>query len=227
MTAAARPGLLEPTRGSRERGDSPRAKAALDAAGERSADARRRFTRAAKSLARGRQRQPGDPRLGRRRLSLRWRRASGQQAEEQHGLVRSGPRAERIAAAAPRWRRRMRSVAAVDAALGNTTVRPPFAGVVTVKNREPGGDRRRPAAGGDGDSTRTTAGCGSTCRENRIGAVHLDGGPRSPRTPAAAGRTRARSSSSRSEAEFTPRSVQTAGRAREARLRRQGAHHRR
>ncbi len=65
-------------------------------------------------------------------------RAQYQQAREQLALVSSGPRSERIAAQRAAVRQAEAAVAQVQAQLDNAVIRAPFGGVVTVRHREPG-----------------------------------------------------------------------------------------
>jgi HlyD family secretion protein len=60
------------------------------------------------------------------------------QAQEQLNLVRKGPREEEIAAQRARLAHAEAAVAEIDAALDDATVRAPFDGVVTVQHREAG-----------------------------------------------------------------------------------------
>ena len=61
-----------------------------------------------------------------------------EQAVQQLRLVREGPRAERIAAQRAVVAQAEAALAQVDAQLDHTVVRAPFAGVVSVRHREPG-----------------------------------------------------------------------------------------
>jgi HlyD family secretion protein len=60
------------------------------------------------------------------------------QAEEQQRLVLTGPRAERIAAQRALLAQAEATVRQADAALGNAVIVAPFAGVVSIRHREPG-----------------------------------------------------------------------------------------
>src|SRR5690606_23678937 len=60
------------------------------------------------------------------------------QAREQLRLVQTGPRSERIEAARAQVAAAEAMVARVDATLSNASIVAPFAGVVTVRHREPG-----------------------------------------------------------------------------------------
>ena len=65
-------------------------------------------------------------------------RAQYQQAREQLKLVDTGPRVERIEAQRAAVRQAEANVAQVAATIDNAVIRAPFAGVVTVRHREPG-----------------------------------------------------------------------------------------
>ena len=65
-------------------------------------------------------------------------RAQHEQSREQLALVQRGPRSERIEAQRAAVRQAEAIIAQVDAQAGNSTIRAPFAGVVTVRHREPG-----------------------------------------------------------------------------------------
>jgi HlyD family secretion protein len=201
---AARALLLELTTGSRSE-EVAQAKAGLDAATDRLADARRDFERA-KSLREGG--NVSQETLDKATVALQVAESQAAQAGEQYRLVRTGPRAERIAAQRAQVAQADAAVAAIDAALANMTVRAPFAGVVTVKNREPG---EIVAAGSPVVTVlnRDDRWVRIYVPENRIGGVHLgqaaaitsDTPPRKPY----AGQVEFIAS----EAEFTPKSVQT------------------
>ncbi|HUH12205.1 MAG TPA: HlyD family efflux transporter periplasmic adaptor subunit, partial [Longimicrobiales bacterium] len=65
-------------------------------------------------------------------------RAAAEQATEQLGMVRAGPRAARLAAPAAAGRQARAALEQVESALENAVIRAPFAGRVTVRHREPG-----------------------------------------------------------------------------------------
>jgi HlyD family secretion protein len=134
QATAARALLQELERGSRSE-EIAQARAALDAAEERLVDARRDFARA-QSLREGG--NVSAEALEKAGVALQVAESQQAQAAEQYQLVRSGPRVERIAAQRAQVAQAEAAVAAIDAVLGNLTVRAPFDGVVTVKNREPG-----------------------------------------------------------------------------------------
>ncbi|CAN5797381.1 efflux RND transporter periplasmic adaptor subunit [soil metagenome] len=64
--------------------------------------------------------------------------AQYEQAREQRVIVRTGPRPERVDAQRAVVRQAESALAQVDAALSNAVIRAPFAGVVTVRHRQPG-----------------------------------------------------------------------------------------
>jgi HlyD family secretion protein len=65
-------------------------------------------------------------------------RAQHEQASEQLGMVRSGVRSERLDAQHAAVRAAEAGLAQVDAALSNVIITAPFAGVVTIRHRQPG-----------------------------------------------------------------------------------------
>jgi len=131
-----------------------------------------------------------------------------EQAEQQALLLRRGPAAEQIAAARSRVEEARAGLAAAEAALADHAIAAPFAGVVTVRHREPG----EVVPAGSPVVTlldRTDRWVRIFVREDRIGAVHLG-------APAAISsdtwpdrRYRGEVFFIASEAEFTPKSVQT------------------
>jgi HlyD family secretion protein len=130
------------------------------------------------------------------------------QAQDQHRLLAAGPRRERIEAARAQLRQAEAAVRALDALLANMTVRSAFNGVVTVRHREPG--EIIPA----GSPVLTVMNREDRwvriyVPETRIGAVRL-GLPATISTDTYRGKTyRGEVSTISSEAEFTPKTVQT------------------
>lgn len=61
-----------------------------------------------------------------------------EQATESLGLIREGPRPEQVAAQRALLRQAEASLARSEAALGNGTIRAPFGGTVAIRHREPG-----------------------------------------------------------------------------------------
>jgi HlyD family secretion protein len=132
--AAARAQLDELVRGARPE-EVAQARAGRDAARQRLADAQRDFDRA-QELIRNEvvSRQTYD----KAKTTLDVAKAQADQAEEQHRLVVTGPRRERIEAARAQVAQAEAALRAADAGLANMVIRAPFAGVVTVRHREPG-----------------------------------------------------------------------------------------
>ena len=71
-------------------------------------------------------------------LALDLARRQRDQAAEQLALLEQGPRPERIAAARAQLGAASAAVATLDATLANSILVAPFAGVVTLRHREPG-----------------------------------------------------------------------------------------
>ena len=65
-------------------------------------------------------------------------RATRDQAEQALALLREGPRAEQVAVQTAFVEQARANVARVAAVLANTVIHAPFAGIVTVRHREPG-----------------------------------------------------------------------------------------
>jgi HlyD family secretion protein len=136
-------------------------------------------------------------------------RAQHDHASEQLGMVRTGVRTERIEAQQAAVRGAEAALAQVEAALSNAIIRAPFAGVVTVRHRQPG---EAVAAGApvltlmDPDDRWVRI----YVREDEVGSVAL-GQRAQVRAGMDAGATYAgRVTFIASQAEFTPRTVQTA-----------------
>lgn len=131
---AAEAQLAELRRGARPE-ELAQAEAGGRAAADRLEDARRDLERARMLFEGG-----AISREALDKASTAWElaRAAAEQAAEQVRLVRSGPRAERIAAQEAMVRQAEAALRQVESALENTVVRAPFAGRVTVRHREPG-----------------------------------------------------------------------------------------
>ncbi|MBM3907697.1 MAG: HlyD family efflux transporter periplasmic adaptor subunit [Gemmatimonadetes bacterium] len=131
---AARAALAELERGARSE-ELAQALEADSAAAARLADAQRDLARAQQLFRGGAASQEA---YDKARLAADVARSQREQAAQQLRLVRAGPRAERIAAqravvaSAEALRRQ------VDAQLANAVITAPFAGVVTVRHRQPG-----------------------------------------------------------------------------------------
>ena len=130
------------------------------------------------------------------------------QTGEQVTLLRRGPRREQIAAQRAVVEQAQAAVAAADVALGRTDLRSPFAGVVSVRNREPG-EVVAPGAPVLTLLRRDDRWVRIYVPEDRLGAVPL-GADAVLRSDSYPGKTyRGKLTYLASEAEFTPKNVQT------------------
>lgn len=181
------------------------AEAARDAAAEQLEDARR-------DLGRTRRLHEGDAvsqeALDKARTAYEVARSEHRRAQEQLELLRSGPRPEKIEAQRARLQGARARLRAVEAGLENMVVTAPFPGVVTVRHSEPG------ETVSPGSAVLTVMNPGDRwvriyVREDRIGAVKL-GQPASITTDSYPQREyEGRVRFIASEAEFTPKNVQT------------------
>jgi HlyD family secretion protein len=201
---AARALLAELEAGSRSE-DRVQAEQALQAAADRLTDAQRDLDRTRRLFDAGALSQEN---YDKARLQLDVLGAQKTQAEQQLQLVRTGPRPERIAAQRAQVAQAEGAVAQMDATLANAVVRAPFGGVVTVRDREAG--ETVPA----GAPVLTIMDLDDRwvriyIPEDRLAAVHL--GQRATITADTyRGRGyRGEVSFVASQAEFTPRNVQT------------------
>lgn len=131
---ATRAQLDELLAGSR-REEIAQGRSALAAADERVADAERDAERA-RTLHEGR--AVSREALDKATLAVELARRQRDQAAEQLALLQQGPRPERIAAARAQLSQTEAAVATLDATLANSRIHAPFAGVVTLRHREPG-----------------------------------------------------------------------------------------
>lgn len=134
QVAAAKAQLAELERGSRPE-EVAQARAARAAAQERLANARRdveRVTPLQKAGVVSRQD------LDRAATAAEVAGAQYDEAQQQLRLVTTGPRPEKIDAQRALLRQAEAAVAQLDATLANAVVRAPFPGVVTIRHREPG-----------------------------------------------------------------------------------------
>jgi HlyD family secretion protein len=202
--AAAEARLAEMTGGSRPQ-EVATAEAALQAATQRTEEARREAERARTLFEGGAVSQQT---MQRAQTALDVAQADEEQARQRLALVREGPRAEAVTAQRSLVEQARSEVALAEATLANAVVVAPFDGVVTLRHREPG----------------ETVGAGAPVvtlldpddrwvriyvREDAIGRVHLG----------LSAEIRADTYPERvyegevvyvgSEAEFTPRNVQT------------------
>lgn len=202
--AAARAMLTELQRGARPE-ELAQARDADSTATARLADAQRDFDRTQRLYQGG-----AVPReaFDKANLALDVARNGKAQADQQLQLVVSGPRTERIAAQRAAVEQAQAAVRQADAAMDHAVIRAPFDGVVTVRDREPG------ETVGAGTPVLTVMNLADRwvriyVREDRIAAVRL-AQPASITTDTYAGKTYPGAVSFiSSEAEFTPRNVQT------------------
>jgi len=195
--AQARALLAELEAGARSE-ELEQAREAAGAAEDRLADAQRDFERVQRLFQGGAVSQEA---LDKAQLALDVAQSQRDQAEQQLRLVETGPRKERIAA-------QRAAVAQAEAALANAVIVAPFDGVVSVRDREPG------ETVGAGAPLLTVMNLADRwvriyIREDRIGAVRL-GQPATITVDTYPDKQYAGSVSFiSSEAEFTPRNVQT------------------
>jgi HlyD family secretion protein len=131
---AARALLAEMTAGSRSE-ERVQAQAAVRAIADRITDAQRDLDRTKRLLDAG---AVAQEQYDKARLQLDVLQNQHTQAEQQLQLVQTGPRPERIDAQRAAVSQAEGALAQIDATLGNTVIRAPFAGIVTVKDREAG-----------------------------------------------------------------------------------------
>jgi HlyD family secretion protein len=130
------------------------------------------------------------------------------QAEEQLALVRAGPRRERIEAQEARLAEARAALAGLDARLAEATLEAPFAGRVSVKHRSEG-ETVAPGAPVVTLQDLSDRWVRVYVPEDRLGAVHLGQAARIA-SDTFSGRSYAGEVSFlSSEAEFTPKNVQT------------------
>ena len=131
---AARAALDEVVRGSRPE-EIQQARAASDAAEQRRADAQQDFDRAQELLKNHAVSQQS---FDKAKTALDLARSELRQAEEGLRLVEQGPRRERVTAQRAQLATNHAALAGARAQLANMTLRAPFDGVVTVRHHEPG-----------------------------------------------------------------------------------------
>ena len=202
--AAAHAVLSELTAGARSE-EVAQAREALRAATERYADARRDRDRTQRLFEGGAISQEVSDKA---RLALEVATSQRDQAQQQVQLVETGPRHERIDAQRAVVAQAEAAVRQIDAALANAVIRAPFAGVVTVKDREPG------ETVGAGAPVLTVMNLEDRwvriyIREDRVGAVHLGQEAIITADTYPDKTYRGTVAFIASQAEFTPRNVQT------------------
>jgi len=202
---AARALLAELERGFRSE-EVAQARAAKQAAEDRLDDARRDWDRTRTLYEGGAASREA---LDKAQTMLDVAQSQYTQAAEQSHLVESGSRAERIAAQRAQVVQAEAALRAMDATLQNMMIRAPFAGVVTVRHREPG--EIVPA----GSPVLTVLNRSERwvriyVPENRIGALQIGQAATITTDTYPDKRYRGEVITIASEAEFTPKTVQTA-----------------
>ena len=203
--AAARAGLAELKAGARTE-ELAQAREAARAATERYADAQRDFQRVERLLQGGAVSQEA---YDKAKLALEVATSQRDQAAQQLSLVETGPRPERIAAQQAAVAQGEAAVRQVEAALANAVITAPFDGVVTIRDREPG------ETAGAGAPVLTLMNLNDRwvriyIREDRIGAVQVGQEASITADTYPDKQYRGTVSFISSQAEFTPRNVQTA-----------------
>jgi len=204
QAAAARARLAEMLRGSRPE-EISQGRAALEAAEQRRQDAQRDLERAQRLHDGG---AISQQRLDDARTAVTLTEAEYQRAREALRLLELGPREEQIAAQRSLLSQAEAMVAQIEATLDHAVVTAPFAGTVTVRHREPG--ETVPA----GSPVLTVMNPADRwvriyVREDQVGRLSI-GGAATIGADAYPGRTyQGRVVYISSEAEFTPRNVQT------------------
>ncbi|MFI5311402.1 MAG: HlyD family secretion protein [Gemmatimonadales bacterium] len=201
---AARALLSEMVRGARPE-ELAQAREADSTAAVRLADAQKDFERAQPLARTGTISQQA---LDKSRLALEVARSQRDQAAQQLQLVRSGPREERVAGQRALVAQADAAVRQIDAMLANAVVIAPFDGIVSARNREPG---ETVAAGSPVITLLNLADrwVRIYVAEDRVGTVKI-GQEATITTDTYKDRQyRGAVSFIASEAEFTPRNVQT------------------
>jgi HlyD family secretion protein len=204
QVAAARALLAELEAGSRPQ-EVAQATLASEAAAATLADARRDLERA-RTLYEGGvfSREAYD----KARTAVEVQERQLRQAAAQADLVREGPRQERVDAQRAQVEQARASLAEIEAAIAGAVLRAPFAGVVTTRHREPG-EIVAPGAPAISLLDRSDRWIRIYVPEGRLAAVRL-GARATIRTDTYADRAYAGEVSHiASEAEFTPKTVQT------------------
>jgi HlyD family secretion protein len=200
----ARAQLAELERGARPE-ERAQARAAVDAAEQKLADARRELDRTRRLEQGGAVSREA---LEKAQTAYEVLEAQAVQAREQLRLVVTGPRVERIEAARAQVAAAQAAVDQVDASLANATIRAPFAGIITERHREPGetvaaGQPVLTVMNPDDRWVRIYV------SENRIGRVSVGQKARITSDSHPDTTFSGRVVQIASEAEFTPRNVQT------------------
>jgi HlyD family secretion protein len=205
QVAAARALLLELERGFRSE-EIAQGRAALDAAKQRFNDAQRDLDRTRKLYEGG---AVSEEALDKARVAHDVAKSQYDQAQEQMRILETGPRREKIEVQRAQLAQAEAAVRTIDATLANMTIRAPFQGLVTVRHREPGeivpaGSPILTILNPDDRWVRIYV------PETRIGAVRI-GQPATITTDTYPNKTyRGAVVFIATEAEFTPKTVQTA-----------------
>jgi HlyD family secretion protein len=204
QVGASRAQLLELERGSRPE-EIATARAAAQAAADRLIESERDAVRA-ESLYQRRVISPQE--YDRTQTALQVARSTSTQAREQLKLVEAGPRPERIESARAQLAAAEASVKTLEATLAQMAIVAPFRGVITVRHHQ----RGEIVAAGSPVLTvlnRDDRWVRIYVPENRVGAVRIGQRARI-RSDTFAGRTYSgQVSTIASEAEFTPKTVET------------------
>jgi HlyD family secretion protein len=204
QVAAARAALAELEHGFRPE-EVSQARAAHAAAGERRSDAERDRARSEKLFAAGAVSREA---LDKSILAAEVAKREAERAAEQLRLMEAGPRPERIAAARAQLAETEARLRAAEADIADLSLRSAFDGVVTVRHREPG-EVVAPGAPVLTVMNPEDRWVRIFVREDRIGAVHL-GQAATITADTYPDRTYTGDVVFiASEAEFTPKSVQT------------------
>ena len=202
--AAAQATLTELERGSRTE-EVQQGRDQLTAANQRLADAQRDLDRTKRLFDGG---AVAREVLDKAQLAFDVAQSQHDQAAQQFQLLQIGPRPERIQAQRAAVAATFATVQQVNALLGNAVIRAPFDGVVTVKDREIG-ETVSPGAPVLTVTNLNDRWVRIYIPETRIGAVHLGEGARITADTYGGRIYRGEVSFIASEAEFTPKNVQT------------------
>ncbi|MEO8857836.1 MAG: efflux RND transporter periplasmic adaptor subunit, partial [Burkholderiaceae bacterium] len=134
QTAAAKAALRELQSGFRSE-EVAQGDAALTAATDRLADARRDLERSKRLFEGG---AVGAENLDKARLAFDLATSQQEQAQQQLRLLRSGTRHEKIDVQRAQVAQAEAAVKPIDVTLANMVIQAPFDGIVTVRHREPG-----------------------------------------------------------------------------------------
>jgi HlyD family secretion protein len=201
---AAEAALRELHRGSRPQ-EVAQAREAVAAAGEELEQARREHARTATLYEGGATAREA---FDRSATAVELAESRVAQAEERLALVREGPREEAIEAQAARLQEALAALAAVEARLGDATLEAPFAGRVTTKHRTVG-ETVAPGVPVVTLQDLSDRWVRVYVPEDRLGAVPRGAEARITADTFPGKAYRGEVSYLASEAEFTPKSVQT------------------